>query len=55
MATFIKENIELRWQLILSKVQSIMAGHGGMQADMVLELRVVHLAGNRKSTECHTE
>ena len=26
-----------------------------MQADVVLELRVLHLAGNRKSTDCHTE
>ena len=24
--------------------------HGGMQADVVLELRVLHLAGNRKLT-----
>ena len=26
-----------------------------MQADVALELRVLHLAGNRKSTDCHTE
>ena len=26
-----------------------------MQADMVLELRVLHLTGNRKSAESHAE
>ena len=36
---------------ILSSV--IMGGHGGMQADKVLEkeLRFLHLTGNRKSTK----
>ena len=28
-----------------------MVGHGGIQADMVLELKVLHLKGKRKSTE----
>lgn len=28
--------------------------HDGVQADVVLELRMLHLAGNRKSTGCHT-
>ena len=28
---------------------------GGMQADKVLELRELHLADNRKSTDCHIE
>ena len=27
--------------------------HTGMHADMVLELRVLYLAGNRKSTDSH--
>lgn len=29
--------------------------HGSMQGVMVLKLRVQHLAGNRKLTDCYTE
>ena len=29
--------------------------NGSMQGDMVLELRVLYLADNRKLTDCHTE
>lgn len=29
--------------------------HGSLQAVMVRELREIHLAGNQKLTDCHTE
>ena len=29
--------------------------HGSVQADVVLELRVLHLTGNRKLTDSHSE
>ena len=48
-ATLIKEN----WGSLFNiQFLIIMAGHGGMQAGMVLEkeLRVLHLAGNRRGS-----
>ena len=43
--------------LTVSEVQSYHPDkeHGGMQKDMVLELRLLLLTGNRKSTDNHTE
>ena len=54
MAILVKENIELR-VAAYSFRGSLHYHHGGehdnTQADVVLELRVLHLAGNRKSTD----
>ena len=55
MATITKENISLGWLTYSSEVQSIiiMAEHGDVQADMVLEKEFLHAdmqtAGSRLS------
>ena len=56
---FYKEKIDWGGSLTVSEVQSTIimteSMAVGVQADMVPELRVLHLAGNRKSTGSHTE
>ena len=52
MTTLIKKTFNWGWHRV-SKVQSIiiMVGYGSIQADMVIELKVLHLKDKRKYTE----
>ena len=52
-----EEIIHLRCQLTLSEVSPLSAcgDHSGVQTDVVLKLRMLHLAGNRNSTDCQIE
>lgn len=49
-ATLIKKTFDWGGSLAISEVQSIiiLMGSTAEQADVVLELKVLHLAGNRK-------
>ena len=53
MAIFIKKAFKSGGLLTVSEVHD--REHGSMQVDIVLELRVLHLVGNRKSTDSHIE
>lgn len=56
--TFIKKTLSRGW-LAYSFRDSVLyhhdGEHGSIQADMVLELRLLHLAGSRKPSDCHNE
>ena len=58
MATLITKTFNLGDLPIVSEFQYLIFMMGntvGIQADVVLELRMLHIAGNSKSIESHTE